>query len=380
MYECTRKEWLAVPACSPFWGRISERYMRRVESLDYLRGVMAVLVMVYHYKLWATGGVDELGLLARLGIYAVPIFYILSGLSLTLVYKDRLGTSLQIKAFFVKRIFRIFPLFWLVVTLFLLGSWGEGGSDGATIYKIFINYSLLFGFVDPTAYLSVGAWSIGNEMVFYFFFPVIVFFSSRVYGVFPIVVALGLLLGIFFSFFILDGSKNLATQWSWYVNPFNQAYFFLAGMAIGKWGRVYSLRKETGYFLVAMIALIFWLYPVASEDGGGLAALISGYERVVFSLLSIFFVWLVYVINPVFKSVLGRTLAFLGCGCYSIYLMHPIVAMYLVPELMEAGLYKTRAYVVAFFVTLLVGGLTFRFIEKPMMNVGKKVSGRLNAA
>lgn len=352
--------------------------MKRIESLDYLRGLMAVAVMVYHYKLWATGGVDGEGLLARLGIYAVSVFYVLSGLSLMLVYQDRLRTVSQNLAFIVKRVFRIFPLFWLVVTLVLINRGLDGSIADTSGYKIFLNYSLLFGFIEPSSYLSVGAWSIGNEMVFYVFFPLIVVLSSRFHGVFPLAVLSGVLIEVYFAFFIMNDSDGLASQWGRYVNPFNQLYFFLAGMAIGKWGAVLGhLGKKSSYLLVFMTAADFWLYPVVSAGGGGLVAIISGVERVVFSLLSILFVWLVYITNPEFRSIPGRILAFLGQGCYSIYLMHPIVAMYLVPALMDVGLYKTRAYMVSFVVTLLVSGLTFRFIEKPMMDAGKWVSGQL---
>ena len=354
--------------------------MKRIESLDYLRGLMAVAVMAYHYKLWATGGVDDVGLLARLGIYAVPVFYILSGLSLTLVYNDRLYSWSQNVAFVVKRVFRIFPLFWLVVTLVLIKNWVSGSGVDASAYKIFLNYTLLFGFVDPSAYLSVGAWSIGNEMVFYVFFPFVFALSSLFKNFFPLAVAVGFLIGLYFAFFVINDWEGLSDQWGWYVNPFNQLYFFLAGMAIGRWGNGFlKLRRGVGYFLIVLTAVVFWLYPVVPADGGALIALMSGKERVVFSLLSILFVWLVYVVNPEFRSVLARMLAFLGRGCYSIYLMHPVVAMAFVPLLLAGGFYKTNAYLVCFGVTLLVSGLTFRFVERPMMDAGKRVSERLRS-
>ena len=50
----------------------------RIESLDYLRGIMALSVMIYRLTSWNLYHPDASTLLGRLGIYAVSIFFILS--------------------------------------------------------------------------------------------------------------------------------------------------------------------------------------------------------------------------------------------------------------------------------------------------------------
>ncbi len=140
---------------------------KRIESLDYLRGLMALAVMVYHYTSWTLGTVGVEHLLGKLGIYAVAIFYILSGVSLTLVYQDRIQQARDVYSFAVKRVFRILPLFWLSVVAALgfrfVEAWRAGAAFAVPWPQVFLNLTLLFGFVQPTAYLSTGAWSIGNE-------------------------------------------------------------------------------------------------------------------------------------------------------------------------------------------------------------------------
>ena len=89
-----------------------EVFMKRIESLDYLRGLMALSVMIYHYISWGAGPIGSEHLLGKLGIYAVSMFYILSGLSLGLVYYGRITSASDIGSFMIKRVFRIFPLFW----------------------------------------------------------------------------------------------------------------------------------------------------------------------------------------------------------------------------------------------------------------------------
>ena len=107
--------------------------MKRLFNLDYLRGLAAFGIMLYHYTLWTKGLQSSADFLGRVGVYGVAIFYILSGLTLSYVYSDRLKfTAADLWDFAKKRIFRILPLLWLV-----------------TAYSIYIN-QLNPGFWDLT--------------------------------------------------------------------------------------------------------------------------------------------------------------------------------------------------------------------------------------
>ena len=69
--------------------------------------------MVYHYASWSGGQVSTSYLLGRMGIFGVVIFYILSGLTLTHVYGNKLEfTNNGLIIFYTKRALRIFPLLW----------------------------------------------------------------------------------------------------------------------------------------------------------------------------------------------------------------------------------------------------------------------------
>ncbi len=98
--------------------------VQRIDSLDYLRGIMAFGVMIYHYQEWSGLHLEEsFSFVGVLGIYAVSTFYILSGLSLMIVYQYRLNNPTDIIDYFVRRIFRIFPLMWLAISLKLFFIW-----------------------------------------------------------------------------------------------------------------------------------------------------------------------------------------------------------------------------------------------------------------
>jgi exopolysaccharide production protein ExoZ len=122
-------------------------HTKRIVSLDYLRGLMAFSILVYHYASWY-GEVDfsSATVLGRLGIYGVEIFYIISGLSLALVYKARLNDIRSLASFFIKRFFRIAPIFWFVTTIVLAIFAVQGKLHHYSIWDIIliIAYCLVF--------------------------------------------------------------------------------------------------------------------------------------------------------------------------------------------------------------------------------------------
>ena len=90
--------------------------MKRLSNIDYLRGLAALGIMVYHYLSWTLGLFTADSIMGRIGIYGVSIFYILSGLTLHYVYYEQMIPSKKdVLNFFKKRFFRIFPLLWLVI-------------------------------------------------------------------------------------------------------------------------------------------------------------------------------------------------------------------------------------------------------------------------
>lgn len=353
--------------------------MKRIESLDYLRGLMALSVMIYHYLSWGVGTVGSEYLIGKLGIYAVSMFYILSGLSLGLVYWGRINTASDVGSFMIKRIFRIFPLFWLVLTAYLCASYAAfvlaGKPFDADPFKVFLNYSLLFGFVDPAAYFTTGAWSIGNEMVFYALLPLVFLLSNRSTWALPIAVIASVVAGIYFAAYRLDPSDPLVGQWETYINPFNQLFLFMAGVALGVYGKHLKINSIAAIALLVLSFLAFYFYPASGDTIG----IVTGTGRIVLSFSCIVFVASLYFWNPSFKAAPAQVLGFFGSACYSIYLLHPLVAKVVVPLLTKFGVSIAMGYTAAAIVTLAVSWIVFDYLEKPMMNLGKKVAAAFAA-
>src|ERR1700726_3367243 len=83
-------------------------------ELDGLRGLAAYLVVLSHVSnksnLWDTlfgAGGGQIG---------VMLFFVLSGYLMGVLYLDRPFTFAEVRAYVVRRIGRVLPLFYLVVT------------------------------------------------------------------------------------------------------------------------------------------------------------------------------------------------------------------------------------------------------------------------
>lgn len=234
----------------------------RLYSLDYLRGIAAFGIMIYHYLTWNGNIFTADTVLGRIGLYGVSIFYILSGLTLYYVYYNRLKLNLQnVLLFFKKRIFRIFPLLWIVTILSVIGM-----KTIPRFYDLFLNLTGLFGFIKWDAYLATGAWSIGNELVFYVFFPLFVLFRKAHKWIFYFFGILIFAVYLHFCFFRLDPSLPLENQWHIYINPLNQVFLFFAGFLIGRIFEKYNVHWVIGVGVLLIGVLIFVLYPTS---GGG---------------------------------------------------------------------------------------------------------------
>ena len=344
---------------------------------------MAISVMAFHYVSWSVSEPGSNSLLGKLGIYAVSIFYILSGLSLSYLYIS-VGKSFSLKEFIIKRVFRIVPIFWVCLTLVLIlrylkGAFIIGENFTPDLLEVFLNFSLLFGFFMPDKYFSVGAWSIGNEVVFYTIYPFIIYSCVRFGKALSLIwLILSVSIAAYFSFFLIDNSLGINKNWSLYVHPLNQLFLFVSGICISVFFRpcnASNLSLNFKYFISLLILFVIFIYfPVGDRS----IDLITGKERMILSLLSILIVLNVYILQVSITGLLATVLLFFGRCCYSIYLFHPIVALPLSFVLHEKlGLHIVLTYLLSACITLILSSFSYNKLEKPMMDIGKRLSKKV---
>jgi exopolysaccharide production protein ExoZ len=359
----------------------------RWQHLDQLRGLAAVAVMLFHIDKWNKGYWDPNTFLGRMGVSAVSIFFLLSGLTLARVYRGQLTTLSDFKNYTVRRAFRIYPLF-IVATLAtcILDEWKYSPLD------VILNFTGLFGLVTPGSDIALGGWSIGVELVCYLLFPIAawcVYQNSK--WPFWTIASISVLLGFLFVFLFLSVDKTFESQYAIYAHWANHFYFFLGGIVISwlcdqrkekKLILMYQSPASSNFWHFVLAGALGWLvfWPVnafggAPENGG--AALIAGFNRIGLACASMIIVsaWHYGNIKTPFRFI-----SWLGTISYSVYLLHPLVyrcckALVLrFSTLYENQYFSLSLGATTIIGTLLVSWLTYTWLEKPFMKWGKRLT------
>lgn len=150
--------------------------MNRFAYIDALRGYAILAVIAVHCSQGAPGLAWPWRPLLDQGSRGVQLFYVASAITLCMSWHTRQDGA---AAFYVRRLFRIAPLFWLAIPAFLAIEgfgpryWAPSGIDWrhVTATALFVH-----GF-HPQSITSVvpGSWTIANEMTFYAIFPALIF-------------------------------------------------------------------------------------------------------------------------------------------------------------------------------------------------------------
>lgn len=340
--------------------------MKRLYNLDYLRGMAAFGIMIYHYLSWTLGRFTAETFMGRLGIYGVSIFYILSGLTLFYVYYDKMTLSKKdLTTFFKKRVFRIFPLLWLVTIMAIILS-----KNIPDFLNLILNLTGLFGFVKWDTYFSAGVWSIGNELVFYVFFPIFILLSKVNKHFFIILNIILFAFYLYFAFVKLNSELTLSEQWRDYVNPFNQFFLFLGGFLIGLLFRNSKVNNIFAFISLFLGLSLFVFIPVQNDT----INLVTGINRLLFTVSCLLICFGFYKLTLKLPIVIHKPLTLLGEASYSVYLLHPIVYNLV-------GIFRNHTIdfsesvrlILSVSFTLVVSYFTYEFFEKYFMKIGKRV-------
>ncbi|MDQ2771498.1 MAG: acyltransferase [Bacteroidota bacterium] len=338
---------------------LSERKQTRLHGLDYLRGLSAFGIMLYHCASWTLGSQTASSFLGRIGIYGVAIFYVLSGLTLGYVYQATLHpTARDLWTFYKRRIYRIFPLLWLAtLASIVLSKHLPNPTD------LILNLTGLFGFFRWNTYFATGAWSIGNELTFYLIFPpaVFLFRNSRLGFIALLFVILGIL--VYFAYILLNQCQPLAEQWHSYTNPLNQVFFFLAGFTISRLINPKKARLSFCLMSASLGALLFWVIRVPD----GTINLVTGHNRLLF-VFSCLLICAGFFRASYANSWIEKPLARLGQVSYSLYLLHPLV--YAVVKLAatmatKRGIHIGNLFTIAFavIISLIISNISYIYFE-----------------
>ncbi|MGZ3797510.1 MAG: acyltransferase family protein [Pseudobdellovibrionaceae bacterium] len=342
-------------------------------AIDGLRGIAILSVVLNHSMYCAAQDPTRifqfpfLIQIGKSGAGGVSLFFILSALTLMISTQSRfLFESSPKAAFYIRRAFRILPLWWAFIFIsFLI----RQPSESVIIPHLF----MYFGFLPKMNFTHVG-WSLFVEETFYLFFPLIFLFLLRPIGAAAFFLMVLLLSGRFFS---LNFDQVLPNSMQFLANiPFYHYVTFALGITCFHLTRVHSIQFQK---TAASLPTIFWDSVAAiSFLTGFISQAHSNYQ-----ILAFFIFISVSMINGTMtrRFLSTQILRSFGVCCYSIYLFHGLF-LYLIRytdwfrSLGGSPLSPDFQLLVAFILgagaSYLFGVFSFKYFEKTCVKLGKK--------
>jgi peptidoglycan/LPS O-acetylase OafA/YrhL len=320
--------------------------------LDGLRGI-AILAVLFHHNF------DYLHL-PKFGWAGVDLFFVLSGFLITDILLKTKDKKNFISSFFIRRVLRIFPLYYgAIILFFVLAASAEQLRDQYAFY--FSNQGMLWMHMQNWMYITkseptpfgmfIHFWSLSVEEQFYLVWPFIILVCRRIKP-FIIITAAILFLCIVFRFvnWMNYGNGNL----NYHLHYMTRIDGLCVGSLVAAWR---NLSTETARKKILRFSLIVF----------GIHVIVFSLSKTIFTSFPHFTVFGYSSIAVAFGSVLifvvekrnkftrfvfeNKPLMGLGKISYGLYVYHwPVLVLfklYFVSYLMSTGISLNNSYIIA---------------------------------
>jgi peptidoglycan/LPS O-acetylase OafA/YrhL len=366
-------------------------------GLNGLRFVAAAMVMVSHIEQLKNDehlpNLNNTSFIGEAGQNGVSLFFVLSGFLITylLLQEDRVTGKIDIRKFYLRRILRIWPLYYFVVLLgfFVLPHFLEAsGLENALKTAYWPKFILFFFFLPnlamvafPQVPFTAQAWSIGTEEQFYLIWPWVLRKFKRILPAVLIGIAVGILLlrkALFVcSDHLADGKlQHIVSLIARFLNTFNIECMAIGGLAA--WA-LFHQRKIVLNMLFHPIAQLVLLGAILFSLSTGL----FGHVKLRDTVNAILFACLILNLAGNASSFLkleNSFYRFMGSISFGMYMYHPL-CFYLVYYAFHDFLYQTSLvtgniliYSSVFLLTTVTAWLSYTFLEKSFLKKKKEHS------
>ena len=364
---------------SPEDGTADRRW--HLPQLDALRGIAILNVVMVHSIYWSPEHVLRtrwfVAFVAFSGQRGVQLFFLVSAFTLFLSDANRKGQRHPTLNFFIRRFFRITPMFYLAILLhWLLHLYSFGTSR-----QVWVSVLYLAGFVPPTINrIAIGSWSVSTEAAFYMTLPLLYRWIKTASKAIVCTVVAAVAIWV---------ANPYLVQWTGYPD-----YWYLM-----------SLSGNCPVFLMGIAAYFIWRATIAptQQQQTPDKRMLSAALLVLFCIFYLFSIpW--SIVNTVQQSaflaifffalimhpwpiLVNRFTIGLGKISYSVYLLHIYIGKY-VERGIEAmarhyqwanipTVQLTAAFLGKLGFTLPIAFLTWKWIEMPAIGFGRRLIQRL---
>ena len=358
-----------------------------------------MIILLFHMEdIKHRHGQETFGWILRyqpIGELDVSLFFVLSGFLITfLLLKEKQDTgTIVLKNFYVRRVLKIWPLYYfiMIIGFFLLPYFGhafypEYSKDLSNHYLVaLIGYSLflppvLMGGYRLTEAMGV-TWTVRVEEAFYLFWPLIFRRSKNFINVSCIIIVAVIFIrdAAVILRYLLKDNQYYNMRLTTIVTLFAEYRF--SCMAIGGIAAyIFVMNKESLLQLLFKKNLQILVYTTLFL----LLILRVNVPLINQEFYSVIFAYIVLnmAANP--ESIVTlkyKWMSYLGSLSYGIYLYHPVMRIlsleavkYLFNRNIAGWQMEFSFYSLTIGSTLLISMLSYKFMEKPFLNLKKKFS------
>jgi peptidoglycan/LPS O-acetylase OafA/YrhL len=356
-------------------------------NLNGVRFIAAFWVIVHHIeqfkeKFGFANHIFYTRFIRQLGPLGVFLFFVLSGFLITtllLVEKQKTNT-VDIKKFYLRRILRIWPLYYFIVILGLfvlpqidfLNIPDETPLIGVDLTQKIILYALILpnivtGVFKHIPFVSQN-WSIGVEEQFYYFWPWVIR-QSKTTKLLSVMVFFLVFFYLLRSITVLYMPENgLWIYLKEFIKSLRLTCMILG--AIGAYFTHFQLNSKIVQFIFKpvfqgflYVLLSFMLYFEFYQKG-----LSPEIYSLVFTLILMNLAknpkTILSLENPVFD--------YLGKISYGLYMYHTIAVVIAVKIAMNHNQSNWISYPLTLILTIIMAGISYQFFEKPFLRLKDK--------
>jgi len=346
--------------------------LKHYNELDGVRAIAVIMVMFYHFFQDINTSNEILVTLKKISLFGktgVSLFFVLSGFLITRILLNTKKNNSYFKSFYIRRILRIFPLyyFFLILYYFVLPLLPErffASFSEQIWYWVFLqNFALTFDWksIGPNHY-----WSLSVEEHFYLFWPLIIYY-------FPVKkIKWGIISLCVISFL---------TRIILIKNNIEESQFTLARfdeLAIGSFLAVLELEnKLTSNKKKFLLAFAIFLIPLIfiSFRNGNYSLFDSSTRYLVLGLVYGSFIGIVISLNTQnwLKNLLKTNfMRFTGKISFGLYVYHPICFMLIVQYLKISNL--ALNFFLSFGFAYIISILSYNLLEKRFLKLKDQFS------
>jgi peptidoglycan/LPS O-acetylase OafA/YrhL len=330
---------------------------KKTDTLLIIRGLLALSVLVWHAGILNANTPAMVNVPGRTAVW---MFFGISGYVIAYGFftKRYLFTGKDLKAFYLNRLLRIYPLFLLLSLLVLITEFCINGQVAMSARDVMPQLLMLQ--FNHEYMLNDVFWTLGIEVQFYIIAPLLAVFIMERFRA---------------KWILLAGIYFLSVSWV----PF--AYYFFGQSFDGR-----NLPANLSHFFIGMLACKLVLDKKYQRINTGVLVAIIVAILAVTNYLYAYHIKFYWTIGSVgidlaillsvllhtelagrsysSKNYLLRVFTFLGVISYGIYAWHPYLTKY-IPQLKG----ETSGLIAG---TVAVAFLSYQFIEKPILSLKTK--------